>query len=90
MVSAASTWELAIKSALGKLRLPADVASAIRAAGFDELEVTIDHGMTAGELPLHHRDPFDRMLVAQARLEGLTIVTRDPSFEPYGVPLLTA
>jgi PIN domain nuclease of toxin-antitoxin system len=89
-VSAASTWELAIKHALGRLELPPEFGDAIREARFTELPVTIEHGLVAARLPSYHGDPFDRMLVAQAQLEGLTIVTRDAAFAPYGVPVLAA
>jgi PIN domain nuclease of toxin-antitoxin system len=54
------------------------------------MAITLEHGVAAGKLPLHHRDPFDRMLIAQAQVEGLTIVTRDPRFEPYAVATMAA
>ncbi len=88
MVSAASVWEAAIKTSLGKLRAPEPFAEAVLTAGFEALPVTFEHAQRVRDLPHHHRDPFDRMLVAQAQLESLTIVTRDPIFEAYGVPLL--
>ncbi len=88
VVSAASIWEAAIKAALGKLKLPEALGDAVVEEGFEPLPVTFDHAERAGALPAHHRDPFDRMLVAQALAEGLTIVTHDPAFEPYGVQLL--
>ena len=87
-VSPASPWELVIKEAAGKLQATGDLRAEIDAAAFVALPITIDHALAAGALPLHHKDPFDRMLIAQATLESLTIVTRDPRFEPYGVPLL--
>jgi PIN domain nuclease of toxin-antitoxin system len=87
-VSAASIWEASIKAALGKLDAPEPLAEAAVAAGFEPLPISFVHAQRAGELPDHHRDPFDRMLVAQAEIEGLTVVTRDPSFDAYGVPLL--
>jgi len=90
MVSAASVWEMSIKRAKGRLRAPDDLGRWISAEDFDELPVRIVHAEVAGALPLHHADPFDRILIAQAQLEGLTIVTRDKAFEAYGVPLLTA
>jgi len=88
-VSAASTWEIAIKAALGKIRtnLPA-LAAAVHATGFDELAVSIPHTLRLQALPPHHRDPFDRILVAQALEEGLTIVTHDPAFASYPAPTL--
>lgn len=88
VVSAASIWEAAIKAALGKLRVPEALGDVVIDEGFEPLPITFDHAERAGDLPAHHRDPFDRMLVAQALVEGLTIVTHDPAFEPYGVDLL--
>jgi PIN domain nuclease of toxin-antitoxin system len=87
-VSAASIWEIEVKRATGKLRAPDDPSSLVDDAGFDRLPITFEHAVDAGRLPLHHRDPFDRMLVAQARLEGLTLATSDESIARYGVPLL--
>ena len=89
-VSPASAWEIEIKRALGKLDAPNDLAQQIADARFVPLSITLGHAVAAGRLPPHHRDPFDRMLVAQAQLEGLTIVTRDPRFEPYAVPTMAA
>lgn len=90
-VSAVSTWEIAIKSALGKIHadLPA-IVSAARAADFDELPITIAHTARLCLLPAHHRDPFDRLLVAQALEEHLTIVTHDPLIAAYSVARLWA
>ena len=77
--SAASTWELAIKAGLGKIELPfADLEGAIDATGFAKLPVTVRHTLRVRDLPRHHRDPFDRLLVAQARDEDLVLVTADP------------
>ena len=70
--------------------MPLDIGSWIEAQGFQTLSMTVEHGVAAGALPLHHRDPFDRMLIAQAQLEGLTIVTRDRAFGLYDVPVLPA
>ena len=89
-VSAASIWEAEIKVQLGKLELEVDLAAGSLAHGFEALPITFDHARAAGRLPAHHGDPFDRMLVAQAQLEGLTIVTRDPVFARYPVAVLTA
>jgi PIN domain nuclease of toxin-antitoxin system len=83
-VSAASAWEIAIKQALGKLRLPEPFAAGVDASAFARLPVEFEHAALAGSLPPHHADPFDRMLVAQAQLEDLTLVTHDRHFEPYG------
>ncbi|HEV7509641.1 MAG TPA: type II toxin-antitoxin system VapC family toxin [Thermoanaerobaculia bacterium] len=88
-VSAATVWELSMKAAIGKLDLDgADLAEEIEANDFVELPITARHSLAAGTLPRHHDDPFDRMLIAQAQIEGLTIVTRDPAFRAYGVSLL--
>jgi PIN domain nuclease of toxin-antitoxin system len=89
-VSAASAWEISIKQAVGKLRAPSGLASTLEANNLIELPISLAHALRAGELPRRHSDPFDRMLVAQAELEDLTIVTRDPHFAAYGVPLLAA
>jgi PIN domain nuclease of toxin-antitoxin system len=86
-VSAASAWEIAIKAALGKIDARAPLADAIRDYGFLSLAVSVEHGDAVRDLTPHHRDPFDRMLIAQAGVEQLTIVTRDPAFVPYKVPL---
>jgi PIN domain nuclease of toxin-antitoxin system len=88
-VSAATIWEIEIKHATGKLRVDADLPRVVDDAGFDRLPITFEHATEAGRLPLHHRDPFDRMLVAQARVENLTLATSDESIGRYGVPLLT-
>lgn len=87
--SAASIWEIEIKAALGKLERPsADVAVEARAQGFTELVITSEHAVRAARLPLHHRDPFDRMLVAQALEEGLSLVTDDALVAAYDVAVL--
>lgn len=83
-----TVWEVAIKQALGKIA-PPDLPEQIRDSGFPILGITAEHGIAAGRLPMHHRDPFDRMLIAQARLEGLTLVTRDGQISKYDVDLLT-
>jgi PIN domain nuclease of toxin-antitoxin system len=88
-VSAATVWEMEIKRASGKLRAPDDVAALVDYSSFERLPITFEHALEAGRLPLLHGDPFDRMLVAQARLEGLTLATSDESIARYGVPLLT-
>ncbi len=87
-VSAATIWEVAIKQAIGKLPEPAGLPELIRDSGFAELPISSQHAMTAGRLPLIHRDPFDRMLVAQAQDENLTLVTRDPRCQKYDVAVL--
>jgi PIN domain nuclease of toxin-antitoxin system len=91
-VSAASLWEVAIKFALGKLKLPAPYADIfpgqLELNGFVLLPITPTHCATLLGLPFHHRDPFDRLLLAQAKAEGMTLVTDDGQFGPYGVPLI--
>lgn len=87
-LSPVSVWEITIKQAAGKLAGPADLAERVRDMGFRELAVTHAHAIAAGRLPSHHRDPFDRMLVAQASTEGLTLVSRDASIALYDVDVL--
>jgi len=89
-VSAASTWEMSIKKQLGKLIAPEDIEQKVELAGFSKLSVSLFHGEQAGSLPLHHKDPFDRMLIAQAQSEGLVIVTQDEHFPDYGIHLMDA
>lgn len=89
-VSAASAWEMAIKRAIGKLNVPDDLEAQVAAEGFTPLPITLRHALEVARLPLHHRDPFDRLLVAQARLERLTLVTRDATLATYGVEVLEA
>jgi PIN domain nuclease of toxin-antitoxin system len=89
-VSAATAWEISTKKALGKLKAPDDLATQLEANVFTPLPISVDHAIAAGALPRHHDDPFDRMLIAQASLEGLTVVTRDERFAAYEVGLLTA
>jgi len=89
-VSAASVWEMSIKRQMGKLEAPIDLDSIIENLGFTKLPISLFHGEQAGNLPLHHRDPFDRMLIAQAQAEGLQILTKDEHFPAYGISLLDA
>ncbi|WP_433209422.1 type II toxin-antitoxin system VapC family toxin [Dactylosporangium sp. CS-047395] len=86
-VSAVTAWEVAIKQSLGKLQ-PADLPERIRDSGFRQLAVVAEHGIVAGRLPLIHRDPFDRMLIAQAQVEGFTLATRDADIQQYSLKLL--
>ena len=87
--SAASSWEIAIKVALGRFRCPLEIMpTALSDAAFEELLVSIAHGLEMSRLPLVHCDPFDRLLVAQARHEGLTLVTRDPTVRRYPIDTL--
>lgn len=93
-VSAASAWEIAIKSALGRLSLPGPanevVPAALKANDFAPLPVSIDHALGVADLPRHHADPFDRILIAQAMAERLTLVTADRVFARYAAPILVA
>ena len=88
LISAAVAWEIAIKVNLGKIKPPAsihDPSKVVADQGFVELAITLDHAVRAGSLPQHHRDPFDRMLIAQALAEDVPIVSNDPRFDEYGV-----
>ena len=89
-VSAASIWEIVIKRVLGKLAFQGSMSETIRTSRFEELSMSSFHAERAGGLPIHHHDPFDRMLVAQAQAEGLTIVTEDPIIARYGVRTIRA
>ena len=84
-VSAASAWEMAIKAARGKLTIPEDLAEEIERQGFEGLPVTVEDSLTAGALPRHHDDPFDRMLIAQAVRRRFVLVTADRRFADYNV-----
>ena len=90
-LSAASAWEMAIKFASGKLRLPQPPAALITQwmaeVRLGALPILHAHALRAGELPPHHRDPFDRLLIAQAQIEGLTVLTADRAFAKYDVPV---
>lgn len=87
-LSAVTAWELSIKQALGGLTLLRPVSDFIQSHRLTELPVSIRHGEAIRSLPLHHRDPFDRLLVAQAMVEGLVLVTGDRRLLSYGVPIL--
>ena len=89
-LSPVTIWEIAIKQAIGKIAEPADLPERVRATRLPEIAITSEHALVAGRLPLHHRDPFDRMLVAQARCEGLALVTRDTRIPDYDVTVLPA
>ncbi len=84
-VSAASIWELALKRAKALLDAPENLSSVVEQAGFMPLPLTLFHAEQAAMLPMHHRDPFDRMLIAQAQAEGLVLVTRDAYIRRYGI-----
>lgn len=87
-VSAATTWEIAIKKNKGLLKAPDDMDRIVEDEGFSKLPVSLFHGEQAGDLPEIHRDPFDRMLVAQAQAEGLEIITADSEISKYGIRLV--
>lgn len=93
-VSAASAWEMAIKSRTGRLTLVEPLhrwmPGQLERDGFLMLSVSVDHAIAVASLPDHHHDPFDRLLIAQAQAEGLTIVTADVAFDDYDVPVLDA
>jgi PIN domain nuclease of toxin-antitoxin system len=90
LVSAASAWEISVKRASGKLEAPLEIAAALERNYFIELPIEVAHAIAAGELPRHHKDPFDRMLVAQAQIEDLALVADDPEIAKYDVELLDA
>ncbi len=87
-VSVASIWEIRIKQSIGKLAIKGDLRQVLDGAPIIQLPVLPEHAHAVPDLPHHHRDPFDRMLIAQALVEELTIVTKDSVFEIYGVPVL--
>jgi PIN domain nuclease of toxin-antitoxin system len=89
-VSSATIWEMAVKVARGRLEAPSDFPDRLLDLGMLQLAIEWEHARVAGGLPLHHRDPFDRVLVAQAMVERLTIVTRDEDIARYPVPVLAA
>jgi PIN domain nuclease of toxin-antitoxin system len=88
LFSVASAWEISIKRSLGKLRAPEDVGSAVEAESFDLLGIELSHIEALGQLEHHHRDPFDRMLIAQAIVERATLVSGDAIFQRYGAVIL--
>jgi len=88
ILSAAVIWEIRIKQGIGKLEIAPNFYKVIKQQGFEMLSITPDHAYAVGNLPNHHRDPFDRILIAQALLEGFTIVTHDAIFNRYPIPVL--
>jgi PIN domain nuclease of toxin-antitoxin system len=88
LLSAAVVWEVAIKRSLGRLEAPDGFAETLLGAGAQPLAVNLDHAAAVQSLPWHHRDPFDRMLIAQAALERATLVSRDDALRPYGVAVI--
>ena len=89
-VSAAIIWEIRIKQALGKLEVPANFRQVLNKQSFEMLAITAEHAHAVKDLPFHHRDPFDRMLIAQAAVEGFTIVSSDTNIQKYQVPIIRA
>jgi PIN domain nuclease of toxin-antitoxin system len=89
-VSAVALWEIWLKQSLGKLRLPADFEERLAAEAFENLPLTGPHTRQVGSLPWCHRDPFDRMLVAQAQVEEIVLLTADPALAPYGSAVFLA
>ncbi len=87
-VSTATVWEMSIKKSLGKLSVPNNLLEKLKDNNFTILNITAEHGLRVTDLPLHHKDPFDRMLIAQSLIESLTIITLDTKFPLYDVPLL--
>ena len=85
LVSAVTSWEISIKKATGKLKAPDDIDTIVEDEGFCKLPINLYHGEIAGRLPLHHKDPFDRMLIAQAKIMELSLVTNDSKVKLYAV-----
>lgn len=85
LISAVTVWEVAIKRRLGKLDAPADLLQQLERAGVELLPITARHADRVGMLPMHHRDPFDRLLIAQAQVENFTLVTADECMDDYGI-----
>jgi PIN domain nuclease of toxin-antitoxin system len=88
LLSAAVVWEVAIKRSLGKLKAPEGFAVAMLSGGAQAVPITVDHAAAVERLPCHHRDPFDRLLIAQATIEGASVVSRDEALAAYGVPVI--
>ena len=89
-ISAIVIWEIRIKQSLRKLELPNNFRKVLDSQPFEQLDITVEHAHAVGDLPAHHRDPFDRMLVAQTKVEHLTLVTRDTSLKKYKIPIIEA
>ena len=87
-VSSVSVWEISIKKSMGKLKVPDNLLEELLAHRFSLLDINAEHAQLAGELPLIHKDPFDRMLVAQAKIEKLTLISVDPHIAEYEVKIL--
>jgi PIN domain nuclease of toxin-antitoxin system len=87
-ISATVIWEIRIKQSLGKLEIPGNFRRILEKQSFEMLPFTVEHAHAVGDLPSYHRDPFDRMLIAQAKVERFTIITHDPIFTRYQVPII--
>lgn len=90
IVSVVTVWEVSIKQSIGKLKIDGDLRQHMRDQFFRELPIVGDHAVAVRDLPWHHKDPVDRLLIAQARCEGLTLVTADQAISAYDVPILSA
>lgn len=88
VLSSVVIWEIRIKQALNKLQIASNFYDVIKNQGFEFLSITPDHAHAVGDLPMHHRDPFDRMIVAQAKFEGLSVITHDSVFQKYDISVL--
>lgn len=88
VISAVVIWEVSIKRRLGKLDAPADLLEQLERSGVDLLPITARHADRVGTLPMHHRDPFDRLLIAQADVDGLAVVSADAKLRAYGIELI--
>lgn len=89
-VSAATPWEIGIKRCLGKLQAPDNIDTIIEESGFKPLSISCFHAKNAAQLPAHHKDPFDRVMIAQAQAEGLEVLTADTQFLQYGIRVIEA
>ncbi len=89
-ISAITTWEISIKKAMGKLRSPDNLLDEISLHRFTPLNINFEHSLLAGKLPFIHKDPFDRMLIAQTMIEKLTLVTKDKLIAQYDIPIIEA
>ena len=87
-VSAVTGWEISIKRALGKLKAPDDLEEALETNRFNHLPISIRHGLVAGSLPRHHDDPFDRMLISQSHVEGMTLISADQIIKKYDISVI--
>lgn len=90
LVSTITGVEISIKQKLGKIKLKTTLKTMFRLSGFEVLNLNLEHAIKLGELPLYHHDPFDRILIAQAKIENLTLITSDPKIWKYKIPLIKA